>query len=104
MKQSGSPPSKTADEIAEEIRRAAREAPPLRPEHGQSMRAIVMRVADELEGMRMKGYNLRDLSKFLAGKGVPIAAPTLATYLRTHRLEKAGAGATKPGRKKANTG
>ena len=103
MKPSGSKPFKTAAQLAEEIRQAARDAPPIKGEHEQSMRAIIMQVADELEGMRKKGYNLRELAKFLDGKGVPIAAPTLATYLRSHRLAKAGQAPTKRARKGADT-
>ena len=91
MNHSGSKPSKTADEIAEEIRQAARDAPPIKSEHEQSMRAIVRRVANELEAMRKKGYNMKALAEFLGKQGVSIAAPTLATYLRNFREEKAEA-------------
>ena len=91
MKRNDSRPPKTADEIAEHIRQAARDAPPIRSEHEQSMRAIVRRVADELEGMRAKGYNMKALADFLGKQGVAIAAPTLATYLRNFREEKAEA-------------
>ena len=53
--------------------------------------------------MRKKGYNFKELAKFLADKGVPIAAPTLATYMRSHRLKKAGEPPTKRSRTKGDT-
>ena len=93
MKHADPKPTKTPQQITEDIKKAAREAPPV-IRHEQSMRAIIREVADELEVMRKeRGYSMQALSDFLKGKGVPIAAPTLATYLRTFREEKASVGA-----------
>ena len=80
--------AKTPDQIADAIRAAARAAPTRKREHEHSMRAIVMRVAAELEEMREKGYNLPEITKLLNDQGLEIARPTLATYLRSYRLEQ----------------
>ncbi|MHB8286141.1 MAG: hypothetical protein ACYDD1_15885, partial [Caulobacteraceae bacterium] len=68
-----------------------------RDSHQHSMRNIILQVAGELETMRENGYNLDELAEFLKGKGVPIAAPTLASYLRVHRIRDKGK--PKPGGK-----
>ena len=72
------------------IREAVVGAPPAEPTGDLSRRQVIWLLAQDLLGMRSRGYNEEAIAKFLGGQGLAISAGMLRSYLKEARAARRG--------------
>lgn len=76
-------------EKIEEIAKALRDMPPIKPQKEHSKQEAVRILAKEITALQKRGYTLEQIAEKLRDEGLDISTPTLKSYLQRAKTKKA---------------